>query len=425
MRCSGKNALNLAKKITKKENFTARYATLSSLYDDKNSLIDEALIIYFQAPKSFTGEDIVEFQCHGGIAIASLVLQTLINHGARLASPGEFSKRAFLNGKIDLTKAEAIAKLIESKSEDSVKLLARQMRGELQEFVENIRTDLVEILAFVEVNIDYAEEDLPKNIFDMIKQKLDFITKSLHVSFESSKRREGLLHGFHIAIVGKPNVGKSSLLNALLNDERAIISDIAGTTRDVIEEELKLGTHLVKIIDTAGIRQTNDQIEKIGVKKAKKTIKEANIVIAIFDGSRKKDDEDKQMEMLLNEFKEDKKIFTIVNKSDLPPIYSPLPENHIQVSCKKSVQPIIDKLITYLDSQSLDESVMFTSQRQINSVSNALENIKNANSLLSEGSLELFAFEIKEALMQISSITRIYNNDEMLDSMFNNFCLGK
>lgn len=425
MRCSGKNAPSLAKKITHRDNFTPRYATLSPLYDIKNSLIDEALIIYFKAPKSFTGEDIVEFQCHGGIVVASLVLQTLIDYGARLANPGEFSKRAFLNGKIDLTKAEAIAKLIESKSEDSIKLLARQMRGELKDFIGKIRNDLVEILAFVEVNIDYAEEDLPQNIFDMIKQKLGSITKELHVSFESSKRREGLLHGFHIAIVGKPNVGKSSLLNALLNDERAIISDIAGTTRDVIEEELKLGTHLVKIIDTAGIRDTNDKIEKIGVTKAKKTIDNANIIIAIFDGSREKDSEDKKIEKILKEFGKDKKIFTIVNKSDLPQKYNPMPINSLHVSCKNSVELIIENLISYLDSQSLEDGVMLTSQRQLNSVLNALISIKNANSLLDEGSLELFAFEIKESLMQISSITKIYNNDEMLDSMFNNFCLGK
>lgn len=423
MRCSGKNALNLAQKITHKEKFTPRYATLLPLFDMQNSLIDEALVIYFKAPKSFTGEDIVEFQCHGGIVVASLILQTLIDYGARLANPGEFSKRAFLNNKIDLTKAEAIAKLIESKSEDSIKLLARQMRGELKDFIGKIRNDLVEILAFVEVNIDYAEEDLPQNIFDMIKQKLNSITKELHVSFDSSKRREGLLHGFHIAIIGKPNVGKSSLLNALLNDERAIISDIAGTTRDVIEEELKLGTHLVKIIDTAGIRDTDDKIEKIGVVKAKKTVDDANIIIAIFDSSREKDSEDEKIEEILNN--SNKRVFVIANKMDLPQKYTPLPKNALHVSCKNSVDLIIKNLISYLDSQSLDDGVMLTSQRQLNSVKNALNSIKNANSLLDEGSLELFAFEIKEALVQISSITRLYNNDEMLDSMFNNFCLGK
>ncbi len=425
VRLSGKNSLQLAQKITKKLDFKPRFASLCSIYDRANELIDEAIVIYFKAPHSFTGEDIVEFQCHGGVMVSSIVLETLLHFGAALAQPGEFSKRAFLNGKIDLTKAEAIAKLIESKSEDSVKLLARQMRGELQEYIEKLRTDLVEILAFIEVNIDYAEEDLPEDIFDMIKQKLENIEKSLHVSFESSKRRQGLLHGFHIAIIGKPNVGKSSLLNALLNEQRAITSDIAGTTRDVIEEELRLGTHLVKLIDTAGIREAKDEIEKIGVSRAKKAIESSNIIIALFDGSRAKDSEDEKIENLLLTCKKDKKIFTIVNKSDLPQVYSPLPKDCMMLSCKDSVEPIVKKLISYLDLQNSDESVMFTSSRQINAVKSGLENIKNSKNLLEQGALELFAFEIKEALLQISSITKMYENDEMLEVMFGSFCLGK
>lgn len=425
MRLSGDDSLNLAKKITKKDNFTPRYATLSSIYDKNDNLIDEGLIIYFKSPKSFTGEDVVEFQCHGGITIASLVLNTLINFGASLAQPGEFTKRAFLNNRIDLTKAEAIAKLIESKSQDSVHLLARQMRGELKDFIEDLRTNLIDILAFIEVNIDYAEEDLPKDIFDMIKSKLQNIEKSLHASYQSSKRREGLLYGFHVAIIGKPNVGKSSLLNSLLNDERAITSDIAGTTRDVIEEELKIGTHLVKIIDTAGIRQTDDTIEEIGVKRAKKAIEDSNIVIALFDGSRQKDDEDIEIENLLKSHEDDKKIFTILNKSDLPQLYNPSPKNAMSVSCKNSVEPIINELIKYLDSNNKDDSVMLTSSRQISAVLNALEAISRAKELLNDGILELFAFEVKEAITQISSITKIYENDEMLESMFSSFCLGK
>ncbi len=425
VRLSGKNSLSLAKKLTKRDNFVPRFASLSPIYDIDGNLIDEGLIIYFKAPKSFTGEDVVEFQCHGGIGVANLILDTLIKLGASLAQPGEFSKRAFLNGRIDLTKAEAIAKLIESKSEDGIKLLARQMRGELKNFVEEIRSNLIEILAHVEVNIDYAEEDLPKDLLNAIKSKLENIEKSLHLSYESSKRREGLLHGFHVAIVGKPNVGKSSLLNSLLNNQRAIISDIAGTTRDVIEEELKLGTHLVKIIDTAGIRQTKDEIEKIGVTRAKKAIESSNIIIALFDGSRIRDEEDMEIEYLLNSCGNDKKIFTIINKSDLPQIYKPLPENHIKVSCKNSVEPIINELTSYLDSQNLDDSVMLTSARQINAVLNSLKAIKRSKNLLNDGSLELFAFEVKEAIEQISSITKPYQNDEMLNAMFNSFCLGK
>ncbi len=383
-------------------------------------------MLYFKAPFSFTGEDVVEFQCHGGIAIASILIKTIMAYGARLAEAGEFSKRAFLNGKIDLTKAEAIAKIIESKSEDSVKLLARALKGELKEFVGDIREALIEILAFVEVNIDYAEEDLPQDIMQNIAQKLKNITEKLQESYENSKKRDGLLHGFHIAIIGKPNVGKSSLLNSLLNEQRAIISDIAGTTRDVIEEELKLGTHLVKIIDTAGIRETSDEIEKIGVKKSKKTLKEANIILALFDSSRPKDKEDDEILELIQKHKEDKKVFTILNKADLPTVYSPTMQDEcIKISCKSDISPIVKKIVSYLDTQSNQDCVMLTNERQLSAVLNALNVIKTADDLLAEGSLELFAFEIKEALLSISSITKIYDNDEMLDAMFSNFCLGK
>ncbi len=425
MRLSGNKALEIALKTTKRKTLTPRYATLSKIYDADDELIDEGLIIYFQAPKSFTGEDVVEFQCHGGIAIANMLLKTLLFYGARLAEPGEFSKRAFLNSKIDLSQAEAIAKLIESKSEEGVKLLSRQMRGELKDFVENIREKLLEILAYVEVNIDYAEEDLPDDIMEQIKEKLLEIAQKLKQSYESSLRRDGLLHGFHIAIVGKPNVGKSSLLNALLNDQRAIISDTAGTTRDLIEEELKLGTHLVKIIDTAGIRQTSDEIEQIGVERAKKVISQSNIVIALFDGSRIKDKEDEEIENLLLEHKNDKKIFTVVNKADLKQLYKPLPQDHITLSCKNSIETLVDLLKNYLDEQSIDESVMLSSARQLDAVKQALKAISRSQNLISEGELELFAYEIKEALENISSITKLYENDEMLDKMFSSFCLGK
>ncbi|MEA3497949.1 MAG: tRNA uridine-5-carboxymethylaminomethyl(34) synthesis GTPase MnmE, partial [Campylobacterota bacterium] len=260
VRLSGGDALKIALSISKKENLTPRMATLSKLYDSKNDLIDEGLLIYFQNPYSFTGEDIVEFQCHGGIAITNLVLDSCIKYGARVASPGEFSKRAFLNNKIDLTQAQAISKMIEAKSEDAVKLLARQLKGELKDFVDDIRKDLLFMLAYTEVSIDYAEEDLPDNIFEQINSKIDAIVLKLTNTLESSKRREGLIDGFKVAIIGKPNVGKSSLLNKLLNFNRAIVSTIAGTTRDTIEESVKIGTHIIKIIDTAGIRDASDEI---------------------------------------------------------------------------------------------------------------------------------------------------------------------
>jgi tRNA modification GTPase len=254
IRLSGTKALEIAKKITKKENFTPRYATLSNVYDLQGTLIDESIILYFQAPFSFTAEDVVEIQCHGGFIVAQSILKTLLACGARLANPGEFSKRAFFNGRIDLSEAEAIAQLIEAKSEDAAKILARQMKGELKEFIEKIRDAIIHILAYSEVSIDYAEEDLPQDLVMQIEAKLRDLVDSLHKTLVASRSREGLMQGFRVAIVGKPNVGKSSLLNALLNYNRAIVSDIAGTTRDTIEEQVKIGTHLIRIVDTAGIR---------------------------------------------------------------------------------------------------------------------------------------------------------------------------
>ena len=314
VRVSGKDALPIALTISHQETFKPRLATLSSLYNSSNELIDEALVLYFKDPYSFTGEDIIEFQCHGGIAIANIIVQEVINRGARLANPGEFSKRAFLNGKIDLSKAEAISKLIEARSEDAVKLLARQLKGELSDFVEDIRKDLLFMLAYTEVNIDYAEEDLPADIYEQINDKLEIITGRLENTLQASKRREGLINGFKVAIIGKPNVGKSSLLNKLLNFERAIISDIAGTTRDTIEEEVKIGTHLIKIVDTAGIREASDVIEKIGIEKSLEAVEEADIVIALFDNSKIKDEEDEKILSIIN--KTNKEKIVILNKCD-------------------------------------------------------------------------------------------------------------
>ena len=389
------------------------------------SFIDEALVIYFKAPNSFTGEDVVEFQCHGGVMVASMIVDALLQYGARLAMPGEFSKRAFLNNKMDFSQAQAIASLIEAKSEDAARILARQMRGSLGQFVDEARESLLHILAHVEVSIDYAEEDLPTDLLNQIKKMLETFTQKMSQIVQTSQQRKGLIHGFRVAIVGKPNVGKSSLLNTLLQNERAIISDIAGTTRDTIEEELRIGTHLVKIIDTAGIRQSSEKIEQIGIARSRKAVAEADIILALFDGSLCADNQDKEILSLLKDAK--KEIFYIINKSDLPQSFdsSLLPNEPMRLSAKEDASSLINKLTNYLDSQESGAELLLTSAHQIHAVSQALEAINEASYLLEEGSLELFAFHLNEAINALGLITRPYGVDEMLDKMFGTFCLGK
>ncbi len=424
---SGPNALFLALKISHKKILSPRLATLSFLYDTHNEAIDQAIIIYFKGPHSFTAEDVVEFQCHGGSVVAHMLLETLLEMGVRLANPGEFSKRAFLNGRIDLSEAEAIAALIETKSVDAAKMLTRQLKGELKDFVLHVRTLLIEILAYVEVNIDYAEEDLPTDILLDIEKKVGVLREELFKTYESSKRRSGLINGFKIAIVGKPNVGKSSLLNALLNFDRSIISDIAGTTRDTIEEEIRIGSHLVKIIDTAGIREAKDSIEKVGIERSILAIEESEIVIALFDNSRINDHEDAEILSILKRYSGVKHIIYILNKTDLETYFdiSILEKNTIDLSCHQSTQSVIDAINVILDANSYEDSVMLTSARQLNAVYQAYENTRDACKLLNEGELELFAFHINAAIESISSITSAFERDEILEKMFSSFCLGK
>ena len=375
VRISGANALEIATKISKKTTFQPRLATLSSLYDVNNEVIDEALVLYFKAPFSFTGEDVIEFQCHGGVAIANMIVNEALKHGARIANPGEFSKRAFFNNKIDLTKAEAISKIIEARSEDAVKLLARQLKGELTNFVNEIREDLLFMLAYTEVSIDYAEDDLPSDIFEQIKNKMEKIILKLSNTLEASCRREGMIEGFKVAIIGKPNVGKSSLLNKLLNYDRAIISDIAGTTRDTIEESVRIGTHIIKIVDTAGIRDASDVIEKIGIEKSIQAINEADIVIALFDNSKICDDEDKKIIELIRE-NSDKQIIKVLNKSDLQNLFDKTKiDDFIELSTKEDINPLIKKIELILDSNTHSDEMTLISKRQVSSVENTLYNI--------------------------------------------------
>ena len=425
IRVSGKEALDISLKLLKTNKLTPRYATLLKIYSLDNELIDRGIIIYFKSPKSFTGEDIVEFQTHGGFLISNLIIDELLKAGARLAKPGEFSKRAFLNDKMDLAKASSIQSLITARSKDALKILTYQMQGSLSKFVESLRGELVKTLAYTEVCIDYAEEDLPTDILEKINNLLGKNYKKLDEIVTISKQRKGLIEGFKIAIIGKPNVGKSSILNALLSYDRAIISNEAGTTRDSIEESLMLGSHLVRIIDTAGIREGVSSIEKIGIKTAIKKANEADIVLAVFDNSAKFDEEDRAiLEICMGLEKNDKKIFYILNKSDLIQKFDKKLNKPLQISAKEGIGLVTDELKNYLDTKNYD-GIMLTATYQINAVNSAKEAISRAKNLLNENELELFAYEINSAISEISSITRPFERTEILDEMFSSFCLGK
>ena len=425
VRTSGPDALAIAKRLVKKE-LAPRKATLAAIYDQKGELIDEGILIYFKSPHSFTGEDIVEFQVHGGIVVAQKVLEELLAAGARLAKPGEFSKRAFLNGKIDLTQAEAIAKLIEARSEDAAKILARQMKGELQRFVEGVREDLVRILAYAEVNIDYAEEDLPQDLAERMMEQLESIVAKLRDIVSASRRRAGLIEGFRVAIIGKPNAGKSSLLNKLLAYERSIVSDIPGTTRDTIEEQVRIGTHLVRFVDTAGIREAKDEIERIGIERSRKALEESDIVIAMFDASRPLEEEDRKILELLRHTQKD--VIVVLNKIDLGFAVDEKAFEGFEVlrlSVKESVEPLVKRLEALLDTYADTSELLLVSARQIEAVERAAEQIEAARVPLQLGELEIFAFHINAAIEAIGSITRPMESGELLDKMFGEFCLGK
>ncbi len=426
IRLSGEKALEIIKKLTCKKDFTPRHATLTNIYNNENVLIDEAIVIYFKGPYSFTAEDVVEIQCHGGFIVAQTILKATLQAGARLANAGEFSKRAFFNGRIDLSEAEAIAQLIEAKSEDAAKILASQMKGSLKEFIEQVRDDIIHLLAYSEVSIDYAEEDLPEDLVQQIEAKLNELYRLLEKTLTASKSRQGLMQGFRVAIIGKPNVGKSSLLNALLNYNRAIVSDIAGTTRDTIEEQVKIGTHLIRIVDTAGIRKAGDEIERIGIQRSLEAIDESDIVIALFDASREADEEDRQIVELMHANQEQKKMIIIKNKIDLEEKFHL--ENMVfdlELNSKDDVTVLVKELEKIMDRNNVSDEIMLISERQISAVEATMQNIKESYEPLNDQELEIFSFHLNEAVKEMASITRPFENDEMLDKMFGSFCLGK
>lgn len=437
LRLSGEDSLAIASKLARTDlsHLQVRYAKLTKIYFENGELLDECIVIYFKAPHSYTTEDVVEFQCHGGTFIAQSILEECLKLGARLAKPGEFTKRAFLGGRIDLSQAQAIAKLIKSSNANAHQMLMRHLSGEMQIFCENLRKDLLTLLAHSEVFIDYADEELPQDLLDNLQNKLDSILKTLQSLLEQSLQKKSLFEGYKLCIIGKPNVGKSSLLNALLREERAIVSDIAGTTRDSIEENLTLGGHLLRLIDTAGIRQSQDIIESKGIERSLQKAEQSDLLIALFDSSRPLESEDLEIIEILKTYQDSKKIIVLLNKTDLQShfdtsILAPFSPLHLCLkenlnSSDSSLSLFKSHLIALLNSQSSASSLLLISQYQFQAIKECIQALYDSKAPLENGELELFSFHINEALKALASITKPYEYSQMLDVMFSDFCLGK
>ncbi|AFI05197.1 tRNA uridine-5-carboxymethylaminomethyl(34) synthesis GTPase MnmE [Helicobacter cetorum] len=431
VKISGNNALSILKQLTKKQDFTPRYAYVCDIFSN-DILLDKALALYFKAPYSFTGEDVCEIQCHGNPLLTQNILQVCLNYGARLAKPGEFSKRAFLNHKMDLSEVEASVQLILCEEQSSLNALARQLKGELKIFIEDARNTLLKLLASSEVLIDYSEEDIPSDFLDEVSISLEAQIACFKDLLDFSNAQRERSKGHALSIIGKPNAGKSSLLNAMLLEERALVSDIQGTTRDTIEEVIELEGHKVRLIDTAGIRETTDKIERLGVEKSLKSLENCDIILSVFDISKPLEKEDFNLIDTLN--RTNKPCIIILNKNDLSPkleletlkshlkiSYSLLETNTLDTrTCLKDLSQKISEFFPKLDTQN---KLLLTSTAQKNALENAINELQNAREHLE--TLELFSYHILSAIENLNALTRPYETSQMLDSMFSEFCLGK
>lgn len=448
VRLSGARALEIALALSHRAALTPRHATLSYVYDSASKPIDQTILLYFKAPQSYSGEDICEIHCHGGAVCARLVVERTLELGAVCARSGEFTKRAFLNGRIDLAQAQAVAGLINAQSASAAQILVRQLQGEVSVFVEQVRERLIELLAYSEANIDYSE-DLDEDTSLAMSQKIESLHHFLQVVQRDSVHRAGAIEGFRLCIVGKPNVGKSSLLNALVAFDRAIISPLAGTTRDTIEESLYIHGTLVRLIDTAGIRHSEDNIEQIGIERSIAAMESSNIIIALFDSSRALDSEDYAILEILKA-QENAYVLIVLNKSDMPSALDlqsralltqtlhTLPRQispkllEISSKCGKDEEfahlnphKVFDAIAKVLENEQQSDALILSSNYQLTQIQSTLDALTQARQKLQSGELELFSYHINEAISAISAISKPYEYTQMLDAMFGSFCLGK
>ncbi len=399
----------------------------------ENAIVDEVLVSYFKAPKSYTTENMCEINTHGGNIVVRKILELCLKNGAEMAEPGEFTKRAFLNGRIDLLQAESVIDIIDAKSERELKAGMNQLEGQLSKKIHGIKQKIMDVMVNVEVDIDYPEYDVEEVTNAEIKGMLDIVISDLEKLEKSFDNGKILKDGVKTAIIGKPNAGKSSLLNCILNEERAIVTEIEGTTRDTIEEFVTVEGVPLKLIDTAGIREAKDEVEKIGIAKSKEIAKDADLIIAIFDSSRDLTDEDRE---ILNIIK-GKNAILVLNKTDLnKKIDENMPE--IIDSCKYIVKistleqqgledlyKIIGNMFS-MEEISVDNTAIITNLRHKNLISKALESCKQAMDALTNGMpLDIIAVFLKEILENLGEITGEIVTDDIISEIFSKFCLGK
>lgn len=431
VRLSGSDAVSIAKKVfqgkdlDKVASHTINYGHIF----DEDRLVDEVMLSVMKAPKTFTREDLVEINTHGGIAVTQEILQLLLRSGARLAEPGEFTKRAFLNGRIDLAQAESVMDLIRAKTDQAANIAVKQLDGSLSNLINNIRQEILESLAQVEVNIDYPEyDDVETMTSQMLLEKTAHFEQLLETLLATAKRGKILREGLRTAIIGQPNVGKSSLLNQLLREEKAIVTDIAGTTRDVITEFANIGGVPLELIDTAGIRETEDVVEKIGVERSQKALEEADLVLLVLDASSPLTPKD--VELL--ELSSSTNRIVLLNKTDLPEQIEleKLPEDFIRISALKNenldaVEKQIRALFFSGEIEAKDATTL-SNARHIGLVEQALDALKEANRGLAMGlPVDLIQVDVTRCWQLLGEITGEAAPDELITQLFSQFCLGK
>lgn len=431
VRLSGSDAVSIAKKVfqgkdlDKVASHTINYGHIF----DEDRLVDEVMLSVMKAPKTFTREDLVEINTHGGIAVTQEILQLLLRSGARLAEPGEFTKRAFLNGRIDLAQAESVMDLIRAKTDQAANIAVKQLDGSLSNLINNIRQEILESLAQVEVNIDYPEyDDVETMTSQMLLEKTAHFEQLLETLLTTAKRGKILREGLRTAIIGRPNVGKSSLLNQLLREEKAIVTDIAGTTRDVITEFANIGGVPLELIDTAGIRETEDIVEKIGVERSQKALEEADLVLLVLDASSPLTPKD--LELL--ELSSSTNRIVLLNKTDLPEKIEleKLPKDFIRISALKNenldaVEKQIRALFFSGEIEAKDATTL-SNARHIGLVEQALDALKEANRGLAMGlPVDLIQVDVTRCWQLLGEITGEAAPDELITQLFSQFCLGK